>query len=81
MALDGRVRLNLEAVDSTFPSQLRNMIEDISLKIEEHRDRQYAANINTAQEGTYDESLEVGDLFNSEIACLEDYVQRQNSGG
>ena len=73
-ALGGRVHINLAAVDSTFPNQLKVMLEEIPSKIEDHRQNQYSATLNTTKEGAYDESLTVGNLFNSEIAYLEEYL-------
>lgn len=72
--LDNNIRLNLDALDSTFPRYLKNMIEGVLTKIEDHQEEQYAATLNTPLEGTQDETIEVGDLFDVEIDSLERYI-------
>jgi len=72
--LENNVHLNLGAVDSTFPSYIRDTIEKILSKIEDHREEQYAATLNTPNEGMRDETLAVGDLFDLEISQIEEYI-------
>lgn len=72
--LEKNIYQNIEAVDSTFPIQVKDVIEVILLKIEEQKQAQYCATLNTPEEGTYDETLPVDDLFDAEIAFLEKYV-------
>ncbi len=73
--LESNIRKNLDAVDSTFPSQIKSMTEKILSKISEHQQMQYSATLNTPNEGTYDESLPIGVLFDSEITILEEFTK------
>lgn len=70
---ESNIRKNFAAVDSTFPIEVRSVIETILLKIEEHMEKQYCATLNTCREGTYDEILPVDNLFDYEIVLLEEY--------
>lgn len=72
--LENNICQNIAAVDSTFPSNIKIIIESILLKITVHQQKQYASTLNTPEEGTYDESLPIGNLFDHEIAYLEEYT-------
>lgn len=72
--LEVEVRKNLGAVDSTFPREIKNLIEGIFSKIEIHQQNQYCSTLNTDQEGTCDETLPLDDLFDAEITHLENYL-------
>lgn len=72
-ALEKNIRQNLAAVDSTFPLPIKAVIAEILLKIEGHQEEQYSATLNTSNEGTPDEALSVDNLFDNEIAFLEEY--------
>ena len=64
---------NVGAIDSTFPIQIKDMLEVVLSKIENHQQIQYSNTLNTPNEGTYDETTPVGDLFDTEIAYLTEY--------
>lgn len=71
--LEDNICQNLAAVDSTFLSNIKIIIEGVLSKIAAHQQKQYASTLNTPEEGTYDEFLPIGNLFDHEIACLEEY--------
>lgn len=71
--LESNVHLNMGAVDTTFPSQIKDIIDLILSKLSDHQAEQYAATLNTPEEGTHDQNLPVGNLFDCEIALLEEY--------
>lgn len=71
--LESNIRQNIASVDSTFPIQIKNVIESILSKTEDHIAKQYCATLNTSSEGTYDETVQVDNLFDYEIAFLEEY--------
>lgn len=73
-ALEKRVQLNMGALDSTISSHIKVIIGIILSKIEDHRQEQLAATLNTNQEGTYDQNLPVSGLLDSEIALIEKYI-------
>ena len=69
--LDKNIRQNLGAVDSTFPLEIKNIIYEILLKIENHQQEQYVSTLNTSNEGIPDETLFAGKLFDNEISFFE----------
>lgn len=73
--LEKNILLNLGAIDSTFPNEIKDMLDKTLWQITEHHESQYSASLNTPQEGTYDETLPNGNLFEPEIAYLEEYVR------
>lgn len=77
--LELNLRKNLDALDSTFPVELRSTIEDLFDKISDHQQNQYSSTLNTSNEGTYGESLPIGNLFDSEITMLNDFIKVPNT--
>ncbi len=69
--LDKNICQIVDAVDSTFPLEVKNIIYEILLKIESHQEEQYISTLNTSNEGCSDEYLFVGNLFDNEISILE----------
>lgn len=76
--LEDKINQNLMAVDSTFPKQIILLIEGILSKIKIHKQEQYASTLNTSEEGTYNENLPVGNLFDQEIIHLKRYINNKN---
>ena len=77
--LEERVRINLGALDSTFPKHIKAVIEGILPKIKAHQGEQYAATLNTPREGEYDENFLVENFLDYEIDCLKNYVHSDYS--
>lgn len=76
-SLNKNISDKLIAVDSTFPVELREVLLATSRKIHDHQQDQYAATLNTDDEGTNDGKLPVGGLFDLEIKSLEKYIGRR----
>lgn len=71
--LEKNVRLNMGALDSTVPPHVINTLESILWRIEDYRQEQYVAMLNTDAEGCFDPLLPTGTLFDCDIAVLQDY--------
>jgi hypothetical protein len=74
--LEENINKNLDAIDSTFPTHLRGTILEVLPKISEHQMKQYAANLNTCEEGTYNEVLPVKNIFDFAIDALTDFISQ-----
>lgn len=75
--LEEYISAKLGGLDSTFPAHLKEILKKIPRKIHDHRQNQYAATLNTDDEGTYDESLPLDGLFDFEIESLQRYIDNK----
>lgn len=74
LELQDRVALHLGALDATFPQDIKKLLGDVYFIVEDLRQDQYVATLNTPQEGTFDETLPIGDSFDDIIFRLKNYV-------
>ena len=63
------------AVDSTFPKEIWEIIAGLNDLTTEQEQRNYAANLNTDEEGSYD-SDEHYTIFDGAIAALQSYLDK-----
>jgi hypothetical protein len=73
-SLQQLIELNLEAIDSSFSADIKNVLEKLLSKIDDHLQNQYAATLNTPFEGTLDQTVDANELFDLEIKRLQEYV-------
>jgi hypothetical protein len=66
------------ALDKTFPESCREIIDIVLDKIENQRQLQYCATLNTENEGSYDESISLDNMFSKEIDILKQYLANTN---